>query len=91
MYSQSDVLEAVMQGLPYPQHVSGIDLNTEPGSAVRFMWMHDRFRVSLSSGSVEECKGGCLHRSNLAILFEHLLKMALLKIAVERENTSPNK
>lgn len=91
MYSQSDVVEAVMQGLPYPQHVSGIDLASEPGCAVRFTWRHDRFRVSLSSGSVEECKNSCLHGSNLAILFEHLLKMALLKIAMERENTSPNK
>jgi len=85
VYSQSDVLEAVMQGLPYPQHVSDIDLTSEPDCAVRFTWRNDRFRVSLSSGMVEKCKNGCLHGSNLAILFEHLLKMALLK------NTSPNK
>ena len=87
MYSSSEVLEAIMQGIPYPQHVSSIDLSSEPERAVRFTWRRERFRISLSSGNVVQCENGCLCGSDLAILFEHLLKMALIKIFMERPPT----
>ena len=79
MYSQSEILEAIVQCLPYPNHISDIDIITEK-DALRVNWRHDRFRISLSSAMVEQCENSCLAGSNLAILFEHLLKMALQKI-----------
>jgi predicted RNA-binding Zn-ribbon protein involved in translation (DUF1610 family) len=39
MYNQSEIIEAIMQGLPYPQHVSKIDLTSEPEVSVRFTWL----------------------------------------------------
>jgi len=90
MYSQSEVLEAVVQCFPFPNQISQIDISSD-SKGVYFTWRHDRFKVEVGSGSVYQVIGSCLHGNNTAILAESLVKSALLKIYMERNDTASNK
>ena len=80
---KAQVVEAVVKALPYPQHITDWDFDTDEG-AVRFTWRRDRFRMSTChSMMVEECKNGCLHGSNLAIVVEALIKRELFTLLTQ--------
>lgn len=67
---QAEIIESIVNSIPYPQHIKNIDL-TE-GNAVLFDWRGSRYRVG-SSLDVEECEGGFLCGSDKAILMRHVI------------------
>jgi hypothetical protein len=70
--TKSELLEAVIKALPYPQHITELDLSAE--DSIRLVWRKsNKFRISLS-GFVEEVGDGVLIGSDISILFEALLK-----------------
>lgn len=75
--TKDEAIRCIIQGIPYPQHISDID--TSPERAIRFTWRGDRFNVWLPALSVEEVGDGVLIGSNLAILLTHCLRMASLQ------------
>jgi hypothetical protein len=71
--NNSKLIELVLNALPYSNQINDIDMTED--SAVRFTWRRNRFRIS-STLHVEEVDGGLLAGSNIAIMFEALLKRA---------------
>lgn len=88
---QGELVQAVMKGVPYPQHVNDLDLESE-SNAIRFEWRGDRFRVS-ESGMVEQHKNGCLCGSNIAILMEQCVKIGMVNTVMTKstDNTGMSK
>ena len=76
--TQSDLIVLLLKALPYPQHITGIDLR-EP-NVVRFTWRGDTFRVNVHGGHfhAEQVQGGLLAGNNIAILLTALLYRAWL-------------
>jgi len=78
MYSQAQIIELLINALPYPNQIKDIDLISEKDS-VRFTWRSARYRVN-TNVFVEEVKGGCLASSDAAILICRCLEQsAVLK------------
>lgn len=71
--TKEKAIEAIVNALPYPQHISDWDLSIE--NEIRFTWRKDnRFRLDLQSGRVEEVGDGVLIGSDISILVTKLLK-----------------
>lgn len=69
---QGKLIEIVLAGIPYPEQIKNIDIDTE-SEAIRFTWRGVRYRVS-GSGFVEEIGDGVLIGSDRAILMRHILQ-----------------
>lgn len=67
----TDILEAVIQKLPYPQQIKEIDVTSEE-RAIRFRWRGFHFRVSAAM-SVETVGNGVLIGSDESILLQKIL------------------
>lgn len=82
--TKGKLLEAIMKGVPYPQHITDLDLESRP-SAIQFTWRGDRFQVSITDagvlGMVDQVEDGMLITNNLAILLEACLRRADLDMA----------
>ena len=68
---QNEIIQAVIQVIPYPQQMKDIDFSES--DAVRFAWRGVTYRVDKTL-DVGECDRGCLRGSDLAILMRELLK-----------------
>jgi hypothetical protein len=71
--TNSQILERVIQRVPYPSQIKDMDLTTQQ-TAIRLTWRGQRFDVN-DRLSVEEIEGGMRLGSNIAILLEALLKL----------------
>jgi len=76
MYSQAQIIELLINALPYPNQIKDIDLVSEE-DAVRFTWRSSRYRVSLDL-FVEEVNAGCLAGSDSAILIRRGLEQTVV-------------
>ena len=79
--TKAKFVEAIVKALPYPQHITDWDLDSEE-EAIRFTWRRAQFRQSTAySHRVEECENGLLKGSNLAIVVEALIKRELYEVS----------
>ena len=89
--TDKEYILTALHSIPYPYQVSNLDLNGEP-DVIRFTWRGDVFRVSYRSSiiSVEECKNGCLHGSNISILMKSLLTKEVSRLVVNNIRSDKN-
>jgi hypothetical protein len=80
--TKAELLEAVMIAVPYPSHITEIDLDGETDS-IRFTWRGDRFRVT--EGMVETVEEAVLVGGNLAILMQAVVTRGLLAALDRKE------
>lgn len=76
MHSQAQIIELLINAIPYANQVKDIDLSSEAKS-VRFTWRGNSFRVDDNLG-VHEVQDGFLSGSDLAILFRQCLNQAMI-------------
>lgn len=74
MYLQSQIIELLINAIPYPNQIKEIDITTEEDS-VRFSWRNSRYRVSKTL-SVDQIQNGCLIGSDEAILMRRCLEQS---------------
>lgn len=75
--SQSAAIEYLISSIPYPNQIRDIDLSYAP--AVYFTWRSGRYKVELSTGSVDRVEGQCLIGDDLSILMRRLLEIETIK------------
>lgn len=70
----TELLELVIQRIPYPHQVSDIDVTTS-SDTLYFTWRGDRYRVKEIGGNLDACEyeQECLIGSNIAILMREVL------------------
>jgi len=78
--SNSEILEMVLNSLPYTNQISDIDFSGK--NEIRFSWRGARFRVN-ETLHVEEVKGVIFAGSNSALLFQSLLEKTRLIKAIK--------
>lgn len=78
MYSQAQIIELLINAIPYANQIKDIDLSSEK-DAVRFTWRSYRYRVS-NTFCTEQVHNECLIGSDTAILIRRCLEQsAVLK------------
>jgi hypothetical protein len=70
--TKSQILEAVLQAIPYPDQIKDIDMESRT-SSVKFAWRGDVFVVG-DTLNVDCLEDGCLCGNNISIIFRELLK-----------------
>ena len=76
MYSQAQIIELLINAIPYANQIKDIDLSSEAKS-VQFTWRGNSFRVT-ETLQVYEVSDGFLSRQDLAILFRQCLNQAMI-------------
>lgn len=76
MHTQAQIIELLINALPYPNQIKDIDMSSE-AEAVRFTWRGIRYRVD-GKLNTDEVDKGCLVGSDLAILLRQCLNQSLL-------------
>lgn len=76
MYSQAQIIELLINAIPYANQIKDIDLSSEK-DAVRFTWRGCRYRVS-NTFCTEQVLNGCLVTSDTAILFRQCLNQSVI-------------
>jgi hypothetical protein len=71
--TQAEILEKVINKLPYPNQVHSLDLTKEP-DAIRFIWRGHNLRISNNLSVEEIITTGFLTGTDIALLIEHILQ-----------------
>lgn len=82
--SQGQVLEVLLNAVPYPNQIKNIDLSYD--KAVYFTWRSSRFKVELSTGSVDVSEGQMLIGNDVAILLRELMQRTLINLVINNKN-----
>lgn len=80
MYTQAQIIELLINALPYPNQIKDIDIISEE-DAVRFTWRSSKYRVS-NALCTEQAYNECLITSDTAILIRRCLDQSVVLRAV---------
>lgn len=70
--SQGEVLELLINSIPYPHQMRDIDLSYD--KAVYFTWRDGRYKIELATGMVDLVDGKLLVGDNTSILIKALIE-----------------